>query len=653
MRIELLGWESKGLRCPDAAVDLRIDGEPAQIALIQMPNGTGKTTTLQMLMATLTGVANQWRPEFIRSLRRPGDEQKKGTFQVDLQADGTPITVELDLDFEEGSVQYRTTTPATGGVLRKWAPPPGLRRFVTPEFIRLFIFDGEFAERLLKDDTNEAERAIEALCELYLLDEIEGVANDDWERAVRNAGPSTSQGLTRAQNDRDKVRSQIRKAEKAREKANERLSDIQTQMTSLNAQIETHISEHSEIREQHERAIEEKAEAERRLERALGDLFQRLRFPHAIHSAVEQELIGLKDNLDQLQLPESTTRQFFIELARAQECVCGRPLDDDTREAIATRADQYMGEDEAGAINALKEDIDRYCTADGDSSFADIQEKTRELSEAMHSVQLADQTVRGLKRQLIDKGDEHLKALEQQHSQLEREHDELKEVLQDIDREPVSDEDLEDSYCLKALKSELDRLNEKISRITNTLGHRRRVETLTQIVHNAKQVARDSIKHKVRTECNNTLRTILSNDPLYIDEIAGNLKIHNQRGASVGQNLSIGYAFLLNLLHRGTNQFPLVVDSPCGALDDGRREAIGSLIPKLATQFISFVIPTERPHFVEALEGASDGEIAYLTLFRNSDSEVSRYPTPPATGVQMTNTGTLVYGREYFLGFRA
>lgn len=55
MRLTLLGWESSGLRCPDMVIDFRKDGKAPRVSLLQMPNGTGKTTTLDLIKAALTG----------------------------------------------------------------------------------------------------------------------------------------------------------------------------------------------------------------------------------------------------------------------------------------------------------------------------------------------------------------------------------------------------------------------------------------------------------------------------------------------------------------------------------------------------------------------------------------------------------------------
>jgi DNA sulfur modification protein DndD len=62
MKIELAGWSSEGLRCPDVEIELMTGDRIAPVSLIQMPNGTGKTTTLTMIRAAMNGEAQGWTP---------------------------------------------------------------------------------------------------------------------------------------------------------------------------------------------------------------------------------------------------------------------------------------------------------------------------------------------------------------------------------------------------------------------------------------------------------------------------------------------------------------------------------------------------------------------------------------------------------------
>ncbi len=76
-KIEILGWESKGLRSVDYKVDFdKTQDSVYSASLLQMPNGTGKTTTLNLIRTALSGEADNgsWTPEQTRRLCKPTPE---------------------------------------------------------------------------------------------------------------------------------------------------------------------------------------------------------------------------------------------------------------------------------------------------------------------------------------------------------------------------------------------------------------------------------------------------------------------------------------------------------------------------------------------------------------------------------------------------
>ncbi|MDJ0557210.1 MAG: hypothetical protein QNJ68_22750 [Microcoleaceae cyanobacterium MO_207.B10] len=81
MKIEIIGWKTKGLRCPDDMnINLLSGVNPARVYLIQMPNGTAKTTTLNLIRAAMNGEANKWDAEKVISFRRVNQFNSRGTF---------------------------------------------------------------------------------------------------------------------------------------------------------------------------------------------------------------------------------------------------------------------------------------------------------------------------------------------------------------------------------------------------------------------------------------------------------------------------------------------------------------------------------------------------------------------------------------------
>ncbi|REJ92480.1 MAG: hypothetical protein DWQ29_04800 [Planctomycetota bacterium] len=97
----MAGWKAQGLRCPDHEISFeKSPGKVHPISLLQMPNGTGKTTTLKLLRAALSGTGpnGPWTPETILDMRKSSDTAT-GLFQVALLHDTHRVTFTLKFDF--------------------------------------------------------------------------------------------------------------------------------------------------------------------------------------------------------------------------------------------------------------------------------------------------------------------------------------------------------------------------------------------------------------------------------------------------------------------------------------------------------------------------------------------------------------------------
>ncbi len=655
MKVELLGWESRGLRCPDMSVELTQHGKISPVSLIQMPNGTGKTTTLQLLTAALDGSATKWSPEHVRNLRRAGESGSKGQFLASLLVDDRRLTFELSLDFNEGHARYRTTSPGSGGVTSGHNPPPTLHRFLTPQFTNLFVFDGEFADRLLDSQYSEAERAIDALCQLYLLGDITEFAEQEWAKATKRGGPTTQTGLSALQQKRASVQKRILQLTQHQSAAKKQQGELEERIKKLEELIANHMSRTKNVNAAYDLAKSTLSDAENRVTVESSAMMQSIRLPHVLHACIPFALTSLKANLDRLQLPENTSAQFFDELLQEGSCICGREMTDEARTSIRTRAREYLGTEEAGVINALKKDIDQYTAkSEEDDGSKRLLESNKRLSTAVRERQQAEGSVRNLKQQLIDSGDEKLREWE---TELGTKQDLLSKVMDalkvmsldnpDDDRSKMEESEI---LSLPVLTRRLSEIDTRLSELTKTVKLHSQTKLIKKIATEARSLARDNIRARVLVDCNERLRRVLSQDPIQLEGIRDSLHLAHQAGASVGQTLAVGYTFLMSVLSRGQNQFPLIVDSPANPLDAGRRRAIGNFIPQLCNQFVGFTISTERLGFVGALE-ATKTSIKYLTLFRKTAGTRVLMASLPKSGVQQTENGVLVEDRDYFHAF--
>jgi len=651
MEISLSGWVSSGLRCPDVEVNLAgKSGAPAKVALIQMPNGTGKTTTLELLRATLTGTASEWKPSEIRDLRRPGDENDTGHFRVSLLMDQRPLTIELILDFENGTASYRTTTPGSGGVVSRWQPPASMLKFLTPAFLNLFIFDGEFADKLLKQSAGRADEAISALCQLDLLDVVSRTAESEWQRRTSQGGPKTAAGLAKLNSQRDALLKRKADLETARERAQRKIDEGSTTAADLSKKIAERLSSVEATQVQYNEARLDLERANGSVTKASGEVMTLLRMPLAVHPKFSESLIELKENLDHLKLPENTSAQFFADLVQEPDCICGRPMSEVARDEILKRAKGYLDIEESGTINALKHDISIFVATPGDEpAYKQLERALVDLTSARRQQREAEQTLRALAKKLIDAGDEQLKAWQGALATLEEELTRCKQVLQDINA-PAEDDSGGPITSIKLVDKKLKDVGQKIAELTQTVELKSKTDVLDAILKQASALARDKIRAELVRDSNKRLEVVLANDPLRIDRIDKSLHLANQSGASVGQKLSVGYTFLMSALNRGNNDFPLVVDSPANPIDEGVRRNIGKLIPELCTQFVGFTINTERAGFVPALERACD-DCLFLTMFRRTEGTKRLERTLPSTGVTKTDNAFLIDDRDYFMSF--
>ena len=652
MRIEIAEWTSKGLRCPDVSVDLRRDGRVPKVSLVQMPNGTGKTTTLELLNAALSGSAEKWGPEKVRAYRR-GREDTVGRFKATLLLDEKPLSIELLLDYEKGQASYRSTNPGSGGVVPLWQVPQSVRQFLTPEFLSLFIFDGEFASRLLDDGHTEADRVVDALCQVYLLRHAASFARQFWEKESKDR-TKTQAGLDKVRDKRDKLAAREREVRGELERAKREIAALSEAVCEFREKIRQRMDSEADTRKQRDDAEANRTAAQSEVAEGRVKLMTALRLPHAVHPKLACQLKELRDNLDRARLPENTSAQFFEELVEEDDCVCGRPMDEAAKEQICKRAERYLDADDSGVINALKQDISRYTEEpddeEMDAGYERVLRLQGELTDALSRERLADQEVRMLMSRLIEAGDKELEAWQSEVDEKEERIKECRTSVEEIERPGVGESNAETSKCLRVIRREIEELNGRIAKIEGTVRLRRQTELIASLLDDAGARARDRIKGELLEECNRRLAEILENDPLAIDRIDRSIRLRGQHGASTGQTLAIGYTFLMSVLNRGQNDFPLVVDSPAGPIDRSVRRRIGHLLPTLCSQFVGFTINTEREGFVDALESKVD-DVAYLTLFRKTPGTRRMMAALPQDGYVDYGNAVLVRDRGYFLDF--
>lgn len=223
MKMAILELEYKNIR-KITALKLpftKADGSVISNNFIMMANGTGKTTTMELIKGLFDGTAAGWTASKVRSFAPTLTEADTGEFSITVKFDDRQYKYFLSMNYKDGTVQVETSAPPKGreAGLRL---PESIRGIFTPEFVRRFVFDGEQAAKSMDSSSNEADETIRYLYRLDELDEILA-ANQRILTEIQNAegkrGTSSSlSNLRTRQSDIDAIRAKLRaRCEKLRE----------------------------------------------------------------------------------------------------------------------------------------------------------------------------------------------------------------------------------------------------------------------------------------------------------------------------------------------------------------------------------------------------------------------------------------------------
>ena len=539
VKLNILGWSAYNLRCPDHEISLcPLNTQiPYKVTFIQMPNGTGKTTTLELLRATLSGSAKEWTSEQIAEFRNNISLAESGAFIVRLLLNNKRLTFELKFDFQRGQIEYRTTY--NSGIQNGFFPPSIIKKFLNIKFVSLFIFDGELARNLLDDKQTRARDAIDALFQLSLFD-------------------------------------------------NQKLVPI-----------------------------------------------------------FSSYLLNLKNNLDSLKLPTSTSQQFFEELACAEECVCGRPMDEESSKKVQERASQYLAEDEVAALNIIKSKIVEYCSKEITYSSQEVQKQLKRLSNSIRLRDNKNTEISAIEKQRLEQGDSGLEDKQNKLKKLKSDMEVCEEQLREIERISLSNPK-DETKCLKELDRLIKQAEDDVAEATNTIELHKKTQIIQKILSQAHKQAREKLRKFMIDGTNQRISQLLTRNPVILDDIQNSLKLKNRRRGSEGQTLSVSYAFLATIFNQSTYKLPFIVDSPALSLDLNVRREVANFIPSLFDQFFAFTISSEREGFIDTLHQSVNGEVQYLTLFSKVSQTQHLWQNIDYSLITETNNGILVEGKEFF-----
>ena len=293
--LQLLGWTSRGLRCPDHSLDFqRQQDECFPISLIQMPNGTGKTTTLKLLRAALCGAPEEgtWTPELVRELAPRHSDADSGEFALRLRYNDRRLTIVLRFDFDDGIVRHSTTVGS--GLRDGFEPPRELRRFLNRDFVRFFVFDGELAEQLLDRRQTNAQTAIEVLFQLDIVRRMSTAVEDYWTDLMTGRSATAEKGLSRRRNRVKKLRERLASLRIERAQLLTERDEVSADIDAKRNRLERDLKKHREFGARLATVESTAARARDDVKRVSNNVLGEFRAPYALSPHFAAAMVALR-----------------------------------------------------------------------------------------------------------------------------------------------------------------------------------------------------------------------------------------------------------------------------------------------------------------------------------------------------------------------
>lgn len=585
--------------------------EPYDVSLVQMPNGTGKTTTMGLIRHLILGT--QLDGDAV-SEYEPDTGASEGEFAITFAAGDDRFRVHMQLDYIMETLTYRHSYPQRegGGMSSGHYLPLALQSILTEEFTDLFVFDGELPDKFIETGEDEAEQALKIVNRLDRVDAQRESIETIVDEFQREKGAKTKQGLKQFKTKADKRSKKLRELRTTREKLETAVQVHEDEINSLTEEREEIISNDKEALEEYKELESEIKGLQSALQTESNAIIEDMRLPSKLSGDFYTDFEELLTHMKILRLPKSTSKEFFVELADEPTCVCGRDLDENHRKEIRQNAERFLSDEDVGVLNSIKQRLGNVSEpASLESRLDDLSETRDDLKEyEMRQAQLnlSDENLESKKQDLT-------RQIEKQKTQKERKERKI-ELLSTDDKGLRQKHDLDWQNNIPAAKREASKYEEKVEEATNTVEFSTQAKKLESIFGEFVDRTIQSVKQSQIRKTNERLDRILKRSSVQIHSIDDSIKIRNKSGISEGQSLAVAYAYLSTLFENSAVDMPFVIDSPAVSLDHKVRAEVAPIITTLFDQVLAFIISTEKPGFVENLQPDTEAGINYYTVYQ-------------------------------------
>lgn len=608
-------------------------GSGQGVTVIHGSNGSGKTTLLNAFTWLFYDEVDfDTRPE---RLVNEGSIAKASV--------GDRLTVSVQLEFDHEGVEYvaqrqavyekRSSNDFDGELVdmelsvkqrngSSWTergnPGNTLDQIIPERLSSLFFFDGEDIEELAGiDNQGRIQESIENIMGLTILERATRHLDDVAGRFENEVEESASEELANLIEEKRGIEEQVEGLEREKQDTQRAKEQVAQEIQDIEQKIER-FDESAALQERRTEYREERDELEEQVERLNGEIrdeIQEKGFVPLGMPLLQETAEELDEMREQGVIPSELNDSYIDSLLEAEECICGRPLEPGTEhyhQIEVMKGDSVAEGVEQSALRIIShlnqfsemqssffENIDEIIE-ERKSLYDDIDDLDEKIDEVSSELQGMDQTT---------ESGESVKDLEAKRARKEEEKEEL---ISERGRIEQRIEDKKEE--ISVLEDEIDVQRDETEETNLAKRRRKAAELVGSELDEAFQDLKDKVRKLSNKKIRETFGSIASKDltaeittdfELKIWQNVGGEKVEVDKSTGERQIASLAFIGSLVAIARQRYEadsnseyftggiYPLVMDSPFGALDMDHRREVSRVIPELANQVVVFATDSQ------------------------------------------------------------
>jgi len=663
MEIKIHGWESKGIAGVDMEIDLNKPGTktPTKIAMLWLDSGGGKTTTHELIKASLTGQIHKLEAEYNRDDGKPSKYERKrnernykdtGSFILKVSFDEKYCVFTIDFDHKAKTVDMHTKSAA--GHQDGYAPPTAALTYLQPKFVDLFILDGEHAKKAIKENSGMADVTLNTIYQLDRFDDINDSLDKYFqdEKLKSRGNLSDKAKITQIENRITALKARRTKLSTEMRLNSKKKLDLEAKKRLLKKEKEGINKDDQNKRDRLNKEVDNLKILNDEIDLIKKEIFDLLKKPHHLSKSITKSFIKFTENLRKLDLPGDSAKEFFQNLVKTPKCVCNEPMTDARKKIILINSNDYIGTAHSNFASSMKQDVRDFIINEKEDSQDRLAECHAKLSEKNEELLKQKRLIEGLSKNVKTATGRSFEEIDNDIAECDRI---IGQIDQFIDNYNAPDSTANESTRPKDVNSySVIQALIKQAEAKRNLGHEMhnkqlKIEEMKEFIEEIKNEAKEKYKEELIVAMNSELDRIIEDDKVVITSIGSDI---DYDGGSTGQGLVIAYVFLIKAFEQANkaNKFPLLVDSPAAPIGPTYREAVALMITKLSNQYVCLLQGGEREWWCETLYENSKPDISVFTIFKETKRYQKYFDNPHEKLKKFDNSG-IVKGYDFLAKF--